>query len=273
VEFLAGRRARYLPPFRLYLVVSIVLFLLTQHLRDRDAPPFVATDPAEVQRAYVATQAALAAKRAELARTGEDEDLRAEVDELAQRLDALRAHQVASSKPGAGCEGLNFTSFGIKSIETRARAACRKIAADKGVGLARAFVDNLPKMMFIFLPLLALVNKLLYLRSRRLYVEHLLFFSASACISVSGSQRDHHRQWTVRARARWRAPAGDRIDGSRRRFVRVCLLGDAPRVAAGTFQNVHQVWLSFHRVYDQPWHYDHRHGALQRPYTLDMECL
>src|SRR3954466_13168942 len=27
VEFLEGRRARYLPPFRLYLVLSVVLFL------------------------------------------------------------------------------------------------------------------------------------------------------------------------------------------------------------------------------------------------------
>jgi hypothetical protein len=66
--------------------------------------------------------------------------------------------------------------MGWAALQPRARAACHKIAEDRGAGLIRAFFANLPKMMFIFLPLLAVVNKLLYLRSRRYYVEHLLFF-------------------------------------------------------------------------------------------------
>jgi hypothetical protein len=176
VEFLAGRRARYLPPFRLYLVVSIVLFLLTQHLRDLDTPVFVRSDPAQVAKLYAATQAALDAKRAELARGGSNERLRGQIDGLSQKLDELRAEQVALSKPGDGCDRLNFSFFGSKALQARTRAACKKIEADKGVGLTRTFIANLPKMMFIFLPILALVNKLLYLRSRRFYVEHLLFF-------------------------------------------------------------------------------------------------
>lgn len=176
VEFLAGRRARYLPPFRLYLVVSVFLFLLTQHLRDNDSPVFVRSDPAQVAKLYAATQAALEAKRAELARGGVNERLRGQIDGLSQKLDELRAEQIASSKPGGACDGLNFSLFGSKALQARIRAACKKIEADKGVGLTRTFIANLPKMMFIFLPILALVNKLLYLRSRRFYVEHLLFF-------------------------------------------------------------------------------------------------
>lgn len=43
----------------------------------------------------------------------------------------------------------------------------------------RAFVktmlDNIPSMMLIFLPLIALILKLLYIFSRRYYVEHLMF--------------------------------------------------------------------------------------------------
>jgi hypothetical protein len=56
------------------------------------------------------------------------------------------------------------------------REACRKIAADHGDQFSRALFANIPKMMFVFLPLLALVNKALYPFSRRYYVEHLLFF-------------------------------------------------------------------------------------------------
>ena len=40
----------------------------------------------------------------------------------------------------------------------------------------RALRNNLPKMMFIFLPLIALVNLVLYVFRRRTYVEHLLFY-------------------------------------------------------------------------------------------------
>ena len=55
------------------------------------------------------------------------------------------------------------------------RAACRKIAADSK-GFGRAVYENVPKMMFIFLPLIAMVMFVLYLGSGRYYVEHLLFF-------------------------------------------------------------------------------------------------
>ena len=40
----------------------------------------------------------------------------------------------------------------------------------------RAVYENIPKMMFIFLPLIAVVMFVLYLGSGRFYVEHLLFF-------------------------------------------------------------------------------------------------
>jgi hypothetical protein len=62
-----------------------------------------------------------------------------------------------------------------KKYEDKAREACRKIAAD-GKGFGRAVYENIPKMMFIFLPLIAAVMFVLYLGSGRYYVEHLLFF-------------------------------------------------------------------------------------------------
>jgi hypothetical protein len=38
-----------------------------------------------------------------------------------------------------------------------------------------SFKKNLPKMMFILLPIFALILKILYVRSKRLYFEHLIF--------------------------------------------------------------------------------------------------
>jgi hypothetical protein len=57
----------------------------------------------------------------------------------------------------------------------RLREACRKIVSD-AQGFGRAVYENVPKMMFIFLPLIAGVMYVLYLGSGRYYVEHLLFF-------------------------------------------------------------------------------------------------
>jgi len=57
----------------------------------------------------------------------------------------------------------------------RLQAACARVAEDHGAGLGRAIVHNIPKAMFVFLPLLALAMKPLYWRPKRYYVEHLLF--------------------------------------------------------------------------------------------------
>ena len=55
------------------------------------------------------------------------------------------------------------------------RERCAKIAEDGGAELGKSVVHNMPRAMFVFLPLLALVMKLLYWRPKRYYVEHLLF--------------------------------------------------------------------------------------------------
>jgi len=100
--------------------------------------------------------------------------------ELAKEFGAMTPEQIApvqrfvddpcspeNLKIGFGPEG--------KKTEEKLRDACRKIAAD-GKGFGRAVYENIPKMMFIFLPLIAVVMFMLYLGSGRYYVEHLLFF-------------------------------------------------------------------------------------------------
>jgi hypothetical protein len=57
----------------------------------------------------------------------------------------------------------------------RVEGVCRKIVEDHGASFGRALLDNIPIMMFVFLPLMAVVMKGLYLLTGRYYVEHLLF--------------------------------------------------------------------------------------------------
>jgi hypothetical protein len=100
--------------------------------------------------------------------------------DLEQELSALSPEQVAPVKQlvndpcGSGSLKLDIGPEG-RQLEAKVRDTCRKIA-DNPKSFGRAVYQNIPKMMFIFLPLIALVMFVLYLGSGRYYVEHLLFF-------------------------------------------------------------------------------------------------
>lgn len=124
-EFLVGRRARYLPPFRLYLVVTLLFFVVLAALPSGDA----------------------------------------------------RLVQVdgAFAEPG-NCKEMRYEGPGETWVRPALKRACDIAAKDGGRSLQEAFVHNVPRALFLFLPLLAAVMMLLYWRPRRYYVEHLLFF-------------------------------------------------------------------------------------------------
>jgi hypothetical protein len=139
-EFIAGRHQRYLPPFRLYLAVSILFFALSALL-----PGFPVLRTDSTREEVIAT---------------------ADVDAR------------AIGQAAAGSEPCTFnlpTIFGVDWNEALNRA-CRKIRADGGAALAERFAATAPKLMFLFLPLVAGVALLFYWRPRRLYAEHLVLF-------------------------------------------------------------------------------------------------
>lgn len=128
-EFFAGRRARYLPPIRLYLVVSVVFFLVAGALPERRAPVQLSVGDASVSREA--------------------------------RLQSCNTLQV-------GLPGREW-------LRPRLVATCERVVREGPSTLVEAFVHNLPRALFLFLPLVAALMLLLYWRPRRYYVEHLLF--------------------------------------------------------------------------------------------------
>ena len=139
-EFFAGRRSRYLPPVRLYLVVSVLFFLLASGFPGRwDVIQF--DGPAR-------TQSTVSGKGPVLTALGGNSGT---------------CNTIVYRGPMAG------------KLQPRLRAACGKILLDSGAGLKQSFLHNMPRAMFVFMPLIALFMMLLYWRPRRYYVEHLLF--------------------------------------------------------------------------------------------------
>jgi len=143
-EFLAGRRVRYLPPLRLYLVLSVLFFLISGLLHEHPSA-WVFTMRDDGLKIEPAPRA--------VARPGESRE------HLAKRV----------------CADVDYDGPWSAYVAPALRASCEKSVVDGGRGLAEAFTHNLPKAIFLAAPLLALVMRPLYRRPRRFYVEHVLF--------------------------------------------------------------------------------------------------
>jgi hypothetical protein len=190
-EFFAGRRVRYLPPFRLYLVISLVFFLVV------GLPEGVAVDIDDdptAERVESMNEAAAALDKvkgpvsAELKQAAARIRAQAEREKAALKAEEADGDDAAPAsvvEPKVGLQDQNaMTEFcdEFKNPDRTANEnyaklhkACAKISEDGGKELARTVAHNIPRAMFVFLPLLALAMKPLYWRPKRYYVEHLLF--------------------------------------------------------------------------------------------------
>ena len=136
-DFFAGRRDRYMPAIRLYLVISVLFFLLlglvpAGGIESLGHPTATAMTPV----------AAL---------------------ELNEGLDA------------SSCGKLDYNGPFEQTIEPKLRAACVTALKDDGRKLGEIFQRNMPKAMFVLLPAFALLMMLFFWHPRRLYAEHLIY--------------------------------------------------------------------------------------------------
>jgi len=167
-EFIAGRHQQYLPPFRLYLVVSLFFFALSALLPDSNVINFDDVNDPDLK--VLAPESGKKQAPAELKDlTG---DLRKELEaEGVKREDIEKALSRDTS-----CKIDITDSKALDSFELALGRACQKMKLDGGRHFAERFAATAPKLMFVFLPLMAGVALLFYWRPRRLYAEHLVLF-------------------------------------------------------------------------------------------------
>ncbi len=198
-EFLDGRRASFLPPFRLYIVISVVFFLvgMPEKVTVKPEAPSETLDAATLiaqaeefespdnplpeamrQRTakYLREEAAKAAAREAAGIKPKQREAKPAVTDPLEE-DGTTHDNVNVSFGGLNrfCESLEKPDNANSVFRSNLLARCRRLASSDGSNLGSVIVHNVPRAMFIFLPLLALVMKLLYWRPKRYYVEHLLF--------------------------------------------------------------------------------------------------
>jgi Protein of unknown function (DUF3667) len=147
-EFFDGRRARYLPPIRLYLVISVLFFVVAAMLPGGGSIRF-----------------------------GLD-------DTVGERLGVT----AGAATDDRCAERVRYAGPGQDWLRPRLVESCRKLERDGLQALNSAFIHNLPRALFVLLPLIAAVMQLLYWRPRHHYVEHLLFLLHNhACVFLVGT--------------------------------------------------------------------------------------
>ncbi len=172
LDYLQGRRARYVPPVRLFIASSIVFFFIAtlntkfefgpdgSVVFETDGEPVTAVEQLEPESA---------------AAVGAEPAPEADAEAPPRRSSSAT---IGSARVGEDCE-VDYSGAPAWLVQlvphSRAVQICQRITADHGRSFARTLLSNVPAMMFLFLPLMALVMKVAYPLSGRYYAEHLLF--------------------------------------------------------------------------------------------------
>jgi Protein of unknown function (DUF3667) len=170
-EFLEGRRMRYLPPVRLYLVVSLIFFVIVGFdSRIAQSYVLISYDGKSFQYKVVPTQPERPGAAGSLPAAAPGEA----AGGLAAIAPTPAARQRICERSGAYIEQHGGW---LAHLGPRAAQSCLLALDQGGVERFNELAEhNLERAMFLFLPLLALVMKPLFLQPPRYYVEHLLFF-------------------------------------------------------------------------------------------------
>ncbi|MBS7563355.1 DUF3667 domain-containing protein [Mucilaginibacter sp. Bleaf8] len=191
-EYMAGRRAQYLHPVKMYIFISLVYFLLlfkVSHSADavqiEGNSEFSTEQQKEINEAIAVNPMLSAKQKQSIQQTIESKqkDKKVKNDEggtLDHVIDGdgkapktyesyLEQQKKLSAKDRDGW----IQRMAVK----KAYAWSKKGKSSEEIKEAfwEALLHNIPKMMFIMLPLFALLLKLAFYKNKKFYVEHLIY--------------------------------------------------------------------------------------------------
>ncbi|MDB5134348.1 MAG: hypothetical protein JWP37_951 [Mucilaginibacter sp.] len=197
-EYMAGRRAQYLHPVKMYIFISIVYFLLLfQSGNEVVNVKDTGTRPANVEKSLDSTKKAIA-KNPYIPNAAKKE-IEKDIDK--SKAPTKKGHAKVIDSDAVQERGPNkwFHPITKDSTYKLYTANQNKLPADErdnfverlwnkktfsyrekyGPGAKDAFLDelkhNTPKMMFLLLPLLALILRFAFWKNRKYYVEHMIY--------------------------------------------------------------------------------------------------
>lgn len=162
-EYVAGRRVRYVPPLRTYVFISIILFGLIAMQAKKS--PLINTDDITAGKEENKPKAPV-----DLNFTIGNDTAKVLIEDTTLTAGELRDSVLSELEAALGdSAGRQESSF-----EKKAKHGLLKLLEDKEK-FTEHLLERSAQAMFLLMPLLALILKLLYLRRKRRYMEHLVF--------------------------------------------------------------------------------------------------
>ena len=193
-EYSAGHRVRYINPLRLYIFSSIMLFFIAWTVASPQIARFSDANCLGYRNCSVNSK--LSSSDQQNLRTNRTLSDK-QKQPIASGTQNKKEADVAATE--AQNDSMSGEMFGKKFTMSKTEFKTR---------LIHDFETYLPKMMFVFLPLVALLLKLFYIRSKRYYMEHLIFtlhnhafvYTAMIFILLAGMLGAHFTWLAVPAR-------------------------------------------------------------------------
>lgn len=159
MEFMTGKRKSFVEPFKLFLVISVIYFLLLPlNKESAPEPEFSGNSGNSHLRVNTGKPNNITYTLQGISLSSEGQDtIRKEVDTIGMK----RYIDKHFAKSGWG------SKLFIKQV--------LKIMLYSGQSFKSVLEHTASKMIFLLIPVFALLLKLCYLRSKRLYFEHLIF--------------------------------------------------------------------------------------------------
>lgn len=184
-EYLDGRVVRYVRPFKLYLVSSLVLFLLVGLLSLRgvsalnlgpDGTALQLSPEAGIVSQEVSDALGTVREAERAAREGREPGSGAAEGALTIPDTVAPGEEGEEEEPWYERVQVNT---GNERLDALVRARMQRLGRmdppDAIREVTRTFLNYLPTLLFLLLPVFAGILKLLYIRSGRFYVEHFVF--------------------------------------------------------------------------------------------------
>ena len=164
-EYLEGKRARYLPPLRLFIVFSLGYFLLLSTKLYFNSFDSTFGTSIEVQTTSEETAGPAT----------EDVPVTLDDDGLTQEeIDGILDYMRSFSLPFFSQQ----SNERLQTVLTSQMEANVDAITENPLGffleLGAQLLENLPLLVLVFMPVLALIQKIVFLGSRRFYIEHLI---------------------------------------------------------------------------------------------------
>jgi hypothetical protein len=169
--FMSGKRLRYMSPVRLYLIMSVFYFFAFKNLINNGYVSALTLDRISGNNIESGTKA---------------KPHTASVDSFKTFVQMIQNKNTTTQMV---IDTLKWKEWTIGSKNSEMDKYLREVTARQLLKIGRSdlpmfisnAIDNIPAMMLIILPLLALYMKILYIRSDKLYIEHLVFLLYFHC--------------------------------------------------------------------------------------------